>query len=141
MGYPDPKGYGRFRPTGEKVITAHRFAWKLWRGLIPDGLCVLHHCDTPSCVNPEHLFLGTVADNTNDMVKKGRNVYFSGEKSPLSKLKESDVIKIRACLKNGETQISIARKFGVVQQNISNIKNGKGWKHIPIDAVSKAANW
>ena len=65
-------GYGSFRTDAWKHVYAHRLSWELMRGPIPDGLLVLHHCDNPSCVNPDHLFLGTNRDNVLDALKKGR---------------------------------------------------------------------
>ena len=73
MGSKDRKGYGRiFVGSGKSPAFTHRASWALFNGEIPDGLCVLHRCDVPSCCNPEHLFLGTVADNNADMDSKGR---------------------------------------------------------------------
>ena len=71
-GHVDRKGYGRVSIEGRQVF-AHRVAWELAHGPIPDGLCVLHHCDNPPCCNPAHLFLGTIRDNNLDMSAKGRN--------------------------------------------------------------------
>ena len=68
---------------------AHRVSWMLHRGEIPEGVCVLHTCDTPSCVNPDHLFLGTHKDNEQDKMRKGRKPV--GEKIPWHKLSEDDV--------------------------------------------------
>lgn len=65
-------GYGAFRFRGG-YQKAHRVAWILYRGVIPDNLCVLHKCDTPTCVNPDHLFLGSRTDNNADCIRKGRN--------------------------------------------------------------------
>lgn len=67
-----PPGYGRFRANGRSYV-AHRFAWEIMRGPIPAGLCACHKCDTPACVNPDHLFLGTQADNVRDSVRKKRH--------------------------------------------------------------------
>lgn len=70
-------GYGRIQrgPRGGGVVLAHRVSWELYRGPIPVGLCALHRCDQPACVNPDHLFLGTHADNTADKIAKGRLRY------------------------------------------------------------------
>jgi len=71
-GFRNAQGYGHFALDGYKVGRAHRASWVLHRGSIPTGLCVLHRCDNPSCVNPDHLFLGTDADNAHDRDAKGR---------------------------------------------------------------------
>lgn len=71
LGSKNYFGYGWFRLNG-KTTKAHRVAWLLWRGKIPDGMCVLHECDNPSCVNPKHLWIGTKGDNNRDKALKGR---------------------------------------------------------------------
>ena len=81
------KGYGRFKLKG-RMVTAHRHAYELEVGPIPDGLFVLHECDNPSCVNPRHLFLGTQLDNIRDRDKKGRHVACHGERHGEAKLTE-----------------------------------------------------
>jgi hypothetical protein len=73
-GFRSPLGYGKWsRPRHEGgTIQAHRYAWLLTNGSIPPGMCVLHRCDNPPCVNPSHLWIGTLKDNVQDMLRKGR---------------------------------------------------------------------
>lgn len=121
--------------------TAHRLAYTIWRRPIPAGLFVCHHCDTPSCINPAHLFLGTQADNLQDAKRKGRTAsglrsgphthperLERGEKHWNSKLTQRSVAEIRARYPNGETLHSLARKFGVSPATISRVVNHLIWK-------------
>jgi len=123
------KGYGRFS-VGVRRLRSHRVAWELTHGPIPDGMLVLHTCDNPGCVNPDHLFLGTQADNMADMVSKGRQPFVKvlGEGVGTSKLAEDQVRSIRS---DPRSQRAIARDYGVSQTAISEIKNRKRWRHIP----------
>jgi hypothetical protein len=115
-------GYGYVYLDG-KQEKAHRVAWQLYRGEIPQGLCVLHHCDIRLCVNPNHLFLGTRSDNLRDMTEKGRRV--SGERHGMSKLTADQVKQIR---ESNETQAKIATNFGVSRSLVGFIKQNKRWK-------------
>lgn len=117
-------GYGSFCVLG-KTFRAHRISWVIKNGDILDNLFVLHKCDNPSCVNPEHLFLGTQKDNIIDCVNKGRNA--RGNVHPKSKLTNEQVLKIKA-LKNKCTAIAIARIFGVDRSTINQIHRGQIWK-------------
>lgn len=117
---------------------AHRLAWGLSAGPIPDGLFVCHHCDNPPCVNPDHLFLGTPRDNSHDMVLKAR--YWTeglplprqprGTRHGLARLDESSVRSIRARVGAGETQQSVADAFGVHLMTINHVVHGRTWKHV-----------
>ena len=111
-------GYGKLWFRGKCSVPAHRVAFTLFTGAIPDGSNVLHHCDNRKCVNPEHLFLGTLQDNIRDMDDKGRR----GTKSCLT---YSDANEIREMLSNRYSQKVIAKKFNVDQTTISRIKLGK----------------
>jgi len=122
-------GYGEFW-LEDRNIGAHRFAWILTYGAIPDGLWVLHRCDVRRCVNPAHLFLGTPSDNTADMVQKGRGI--SGTRHPLSKLTTDDIQRIRYWWNDSQaTQAQLAERFGVRQLMIWSIIHRRRWKTVP----------
>ncbi len=111
-------GYGRIRVHG-RLVLAHRMSWELHFRPIPDGLDVLHHCDNPPCVRPDHLFLGTPADNSADMVAKGRH-YGS------HKLTAEDVQTIR---RSRDTAANLATRFSVTRSTVYYIRARKTWKH------------
>jgi len=127
MGGKSSKGYGKFDPKcGEQL--AHRYSYALFTNkIISKELCVCHHCDNPSCVNPNHLFLGTNQDNVNDKTNKNRNGAPKGELHHNSKLTEENIKFIR------NSQLShrqLALLFNTPKSNITSIKNYKSWKHI-----------
>ena len=105
---------------------AHRVAWVLYRGKIPRGKKVLHRCDNPPCCNPEHLFLGTQADNVADMVTKGRRARNVGTQ----KLSMTDIVSIRAMAASGAKQTQLAELYGVNQPHISRVVRRESWKHV-----------
>lgn len=106
---------------------AHRAAWILAKGAVPDGMFVLHRCDTRSCVNVDHLFLGSIADNNADRDRKGRQVAprFHGETNGAAKLSDVDVLSIVRLRASGWTQREIAERHGVSQSQVSFILLGK----------------
>ncbi len=126
-GSRDREGYGRFKGTLE--VLAHRVAWQLANGAIPSGLYVLHQCDNTSCVRPDHLFLGTCADNVHDMQRKGRKPDQSGEAHPRARLSVADVLEIRR-LRPGVTMVALARRFRVGVSTIGHIASGRAWKSV-----------
>ncbi len=105
---------------------AHRAAWIEANGPIPEGMNVLHHCDNPPCVNVEHLFLGTAADNTQDMIAKGRRVAASGERHSRARLTDDDIREIRRRYAEGDRQVDLAIAYSVTRQNIWRIVHEKG---------------
>ena len=119
-------GYGGFSYYGVN-IPAHRASWIFYRGEIPEGLCVLHKCDTKICVNPHHLFLGTLGDNNRDCMAKNRHVRYDrhGERNPKAKLTKND---IKAIMADTRIQKDIAKEYGVCQTQISKIKLGIAWR-------------
>ena len=121
-------GYGRMY-RGKVLVYAHRFSWEVHNGAIPDGLCVLHRCDVPVCVNPAHLFLGTPRDNMLDMWGKGRQVITppKGEAHWCAKLCAEQIIAIRRDPRLGSV---LADLYGVSQTHIYRIKSRKSWCHI-----------
>jgi len=120
----NPKGYGQFH-LGKTIYQAHRASWVLYKGEIPEGLWVLHICDNPSCVNPNHLFLGTNDDNMKDMARKGRST--RGERSHTCKINEDIVKEIR---NSKETAKQLSKKFGLSVYGIYQVKYRKTWKWV-----------
>ena len=117
-------GYGRLNVAG-KMRLAHRISYKLHVGPIPEGLHVCHTCDTPGCVNPGHLFIGTPLDNHRDKVSKGRST--TGEKHGRSKLTENDITLIR---QDTRTTRELGALYNVHYSRISRIKRKETWKHV-----------
>lgn len=124
-GTKDECGYGRIGKDG-RYPRVHREMWEKHYGEIPSGLCVCHRCDTPACINPDHLFLGTHADNMADRASKGR-YNNHGEKNPSAKLTELEVACIKALLVEGVSQAALGREFGVSDAAIRLIKSGQSW--------------
>ena len=110
------------------MLGAHRMAWECTNGAVPEGLVVCHSCDVRACINLDHLFLGTQADNVADMFKKGRARDNVGRANPRAKLTDQDILAIRASALN---QRAIARLYGVSQKLISDVKLRKSWRHLP----------
>ena len=108
-----------------KVTFAHRTAWNLYVGEIPNGMCVCHSCDNPSCVNPDHLFLGSQGDNVMDKVSKGMHLF--GSKCPNSKITEPIAAQIKILKK--PTKV-MAEMFGISRQSVADIVYGRTWKHV-----------
>lgn len=119
-------GYGRIR-VKSGVVSIHRSSYQLYKGKIPDGLCVCHTCDIPSCFNPDHLYLGTHQDNMDDRTARGRGFIPAGEANGSAKLTDADVIAIRKAVGN---QQEIGNEFGVSNQLVSAIKLRRVWKHL-----------
>lgn len=129
-GYHDRCGYGNTgRQPGGRSRLAHRVAWEEIHGSVPAGMCVCHACDVRDCINVEHLFLGTHADNMADRDAKGRGSIpdSRGSKHGRAKLNENDVRAIRTDSRFNST---IAREYGITRGAVSHIKNRTRWKHI-----------
>ena len=124
------KGYGNFLLNRKQQI-AHRVSWIIFRGAIPPKMSVCHRCDNPPCVNPNHLFIGTVKDNNRDCVKKGRwkNNGLIGENHPFSIFKPRDIRKIRALLER-ISNYKIARMYKCSPSTIRQIGERETWKHV-----------
>ena len=110
-------GYGQFWMNG-KSVRAHRAAYELLVGDIPEGKMVLHKCDNRKCVNPDHLYIGTAKDNVRDMHERGR---FVGHR----KLTTNDVLTIKSLISSGVSQVDVAEQFDVEQPAISKIVTGR----------------
>lgn len=131
IGPYDYGGYGKIN-IDRRTVSTHRTSYEAFVGPIPTGMSVLHKCDKPACINPEHLFLGTQLDNMRDARRKGRTrstfgIETRGENNRAARLSESDVLKIRRA---SGIYDEIAQVFGVSGSTVSRIKRGKIWRHL-----------
>lgn len=131
----DKDGYGKIQIEPGNRVLSHRFSYEHFIGKIPKDIWVLHKCDNPSCVNPQHLFLGNAKDNALDRSKKGRGARnnlagYPMKMLPNSKLSKSDVLEIRKLLESKNTMIHIASIFNVNKMAIFNIKHKITWYHL-----------
>ena len=130
QGFKNIDGYGIFG-VHWKRYRAHRIMFEHTHGSIPAGLILRHTCDNPSCVNPEHLIPGTKADNSRDMIERGRDYHPAGSGASKAILSESDVLTIRELYATGQfTQQQIADFYNIAATTISDINTRKSWKHI-----------
>ena len=127
-GAADTRGYGKIGIHG-RTRAAHRVAYEWLVGTVPDGLFLLHRCDTPACVNPDHLRPGTQADNIHDMHAKGRAAL--GEALNCTRLTPAEVLGIRFLFLLGRKQNVMARQYGVSPMTIHRVVTGELWKHLP----------
>ena len=130
-GSRSQKGYGMIQIGGKGSPNklAHRLSYEMHHGPIPDGMVVMHKCDNPSCVNPDHLKVGTQSENIIDAITKGRKVLpdlprFSGENHPASKLTSEDVRQIQTC---GKPTKDLAAQYGVATSTIRRARSGRSW--------------
>jgi hypothetical protein len=123
------KEYGLFC-WKQQTVKAHRASWSIYQGEIPAGAHVLHRCDNPPCVNPDHLFLGTHQDNMRDCSVKGRAARPHGGASYLAKLTDADVMAIRATPYDRRTLSLLAARYNLNRGTIHKIIKRKTWKHV-----------
>ncbi len=130
--------YGRFSING-KIWSAHRLSWTLTFGPIPEGLYVCHHCDNKRCVRPDHLFLGTCADNVADMHRKGRNAMLRGTQVGRCKLSEETVHLVRAT-SGLINHTELATRLGICSAQVGRIRRKVSWSWLPEKTYEEYCN-
>lgn len=125
-GGAQKNGYGHIIMPGGKTTSTHRAMYQAVRGEIPEGLCVCHRCDVRACVNPDHLWLGTHADNAADKEAKGPKPKV--ERNCKAKMSEADVVELRALRSEGVSLKDIAKRFGVTSATAGKAARGDTWK-------------
>lgn len=138
IGSHDVDGYGQTEYKGKNYRT-HRLAYKIYIGSIPKGKIVCHHCDNPSCINTDHLYVGTYKDNAHDRMKRGRSNIKTGEESSASKLTRARAIELIQRRKNGERSETLAEDYGITIWTVNDIMKGKSWKNIDRDSIVGAS--
>lgn len=128
------KGYGRVYING-RFAAAHRVAYEIANGAIPDGMLIRHTCDTPPCVEPTHLLVGTQLDNMRDKMERGRHRVQFGESHYRTSLTDEQVTEIRRMRADGFSFKSISDKIGASPTGVAAIANGRRWKHIEAKAA------
>ncbi len=124
----DKNGYGQFWYERSNKTRAHRWAYLWHYGSIPDGMAILHKCDNPPCVNPLHLWAGTLAENSKDCVAKRRHRF--GESHNFARLTNAQVLEIRERCYAGERQSKLAVEYGITEGFVSVIACNKAWKYL-----------
>ncbi len=127
IGSKATSGYGHIRIDG-RLRSAHRVAYEMVNGPIPDGMVVMHSCDNPSCVNPQHLSLGTKKVNSDDKFAKGRARFVSGTDHSLSKLTPDLIEEARRLRSEGESYTAIGWRFGLHRSTIARALKGRTWR-------------
>lgn len=129
IGAVNEWGYGTIR-IARKTVLAHRASWMETNGPIPDGLIVCHSCDIPACINPDHLWLGTNQDNSDDCLSKGRNGQLAGELHCSAALLEKEVKEIIRLLSLGIKPKKLSETYGCSRNSIYMIKYNRTWRHL-----------
>jgi hypothetical protein len=130
-------GHGKIWVDG-RFVGAHVFSYWLMVGPVADGLQVLHTCDVPNCVRPDHLYVGTQADNMADKMRRGRQNQVAGEKHGGSKLTEEKVREIRRGYALGRSQSSLSREFGIARTTVQAVVERRSWSHLPMLVEEKS---